>query len=76
YTALYDAFAKTQSAYEFYVPPQLESYQDQEASFEKNIRLCLLDAREAYLRAGGNNPALLEQLVQESLVQFQQMMNR
>ena len=76
YTALYDAYAKTQPAYEFYVPPQLESYQDLEASFEKNIRLCLLDAREAYLQAGGNNQALLEQLVQESLVQFQQIMSR
>lgn len=76
YTALYDAYAKTQPAYEFYVPPQLESYQDLEASFEKNIRLCMLDAREAYLQAGGNDQALLEQLVQESLVQFQQIMSR
>ncbi len=76
YTALYDAYEKTQAAYDFYVPPQLESYQELEASFEKNIRLCLLDAREEYLRAGGNDQALLERLTQESLKRFQQIMDR
>ncbi len=49
YRELYQAFVKTQQEYEFYTPPQLESYLDLETEFEAQVRLLLQAGRNAFL---------------------------
>lgn len=70
YVELYSAFAETQASYTFYSAPHFESYLTTEMEFEANVRSCLADAREQYVAAGGNNEALLDELVLSSYEQM------
>lgn len=49
YRELYQAFLETQQEYEFYTPPQMDSYLQTETEFEENVRLLLTAGRNAYL---------------------------
>lgn len=76
YVELYKAYVETQAEYEFYTAPQLETYLDTETAFEENIRRQLLNGRNAYLEAGGEDKQLLERLVTENFEQFTDIMGR
>ncbi len=69
YVELYDAYAQTQAAYQFYTAPQSSAYLALETTFESSIRKHLLAARNEYFAAGGAH-ASLDQLVAESYQQF------
>lgn len=53
YRSLYRALAETERDYRFYVAPLLPNYLDLEMRFEKNVRLELSRARQAYREAVG-----------------------
>ena len=63
----------TQQNYEFYVPPQLESYLSLETMLEDNVRAQLALGRRAYLDAGESG---LDRISTEYLDTFQEIMER
>lgn len=67
YVSLYQAFLKTQAEYEFYTPPQLDTYLDLETRFEENVRYALKYGRAKYLDAG---PGTLGTQVWDTLEYF------
>ena len=73
YVSLYQAYLDTQQNYEFYVPPQLESYLSLETMLEDNVRAQLALGRRAYLDAGESG---LERISTEYLDTFQEIMER
>lgn len=73
YASLYQAYLETQKNYEFYVPPQLDSYLSLETTFENNIRSQLSSGRRDYLDADQTN---LEQISLERFQMLQQIMER
>ena len=58
YKSLYEAFIKTQNSYEFYTPPQLDTYLDLETSFEENVRSVLRQKNKEWL-TGENKEDIL-----------------
>lgn len=69
YVSLYQAFLKTQAEYEFYTPPQLDTYLDLETRFEENVRYALKYGRAKYLDAG---PGTMETQVWDTLEYFKE----
>ena len=73
YASLYQAYLDTQADYEFYVPPQLETYLGLETTLEDQVRSQLALGRQDYLDAGETG---LEQISTERLQAFQEIMER
>lgn len=67
YVSLYQAFLKTQEEYEFYTPPQLDTYLELETRFEDNVHYALKYGRAKYLEDG---PDTLDHWVWETLEYF------
>lgn len=73
HASLYQAYLDTQANYEFYVPPQLESYLSLETTLEDQVRSQLALGRQDYLEAGETG---LEQISAERLQAFREIMER
>ena len=73
YASLYQAYLDTQANYEFYVPPQLETYLSLETTLEDNVRSQLALGRQDYLDAGETG---LEQICADRFQTFQEIMER
>lgn len=73
YVSLYQAYLDTQKNYEFYVPPQLQSYLNLETTLEDNVRAQFALGRQDYLNGG---EAKLAQISTERLKTFQEIMER
>lgn len=73
YVSLYQAYLDTQKNYEFYVPPQLQSYLSLEMTLEDNVRAQFALGRQDYLNGG---EAKLAQISTERLKTFQEIMER
>lgn len=73
YVSLYQAYLDTQRNYEFYVPPQLQSYLNLETTLEDNVRAQFALGRQDYLNGG---EAKLAQISTERLKTFQEIMER
>lgn len=73
YASLYQAYLDTQANYEFYVPPQLETYLSLETTLEDHIRAQLALGRQDYLDAGETG---LEQISADRLQAFREVMER
>ena len=73
YASLYQAYLDTQANYEFYVPPQLETYLSLEMALEDNLRAQLALSRQEYLDAGENG---LEQISADRFQTFREIMER
>lgn len=73
YASLYQAFLDMQENYEFYVPPQLETYLNLEMTLEDQVRSQLALGRQDYLDAGETQ---LEQISKERFDTFQKIMER
>lgn len=73
YVSLYQAYLDTQKNYEFYVPPQLQSYLSLETTLEDNVRAQFALGRQDYLNGG---EAKLAQISTERLKIFQEIMER
>ncbi len=74
YASLYRAFLDTQADYEFYVPPQVETYLELETSLEDQVRAQLTQGRREYLDAAEPGSALLEQISEERYSTFKQLL--
>ena len=70
---LYQAYLDTQENYEFYVPPQLETYLSLEMALEDHVRAQLALGRKNYLDAGETG---LEQISRERFQIFREIMER
>ena len=73
YASLYQAYLDTQANYEFYVPPQLESYLSLETTLEDQVRTQLALGRQDYLEAGETG---LAQISADRLQAFREIMER
>lgn len=73
YASLYEAYLDTQANYEFYVPPQLETYLSLETALEDHVRAQLALGRQDYLNAGETG---LERISAERLEAFRELMER
>lgn len=73
HASLYQAYLDTQANYEFYVPPQLETYLSLETTLEDQVRTQLALGRQDYLEAGETG---LEQISAERLQAFREIMER
>ena len=73
YASLYQAYLDTQANYEFYVPPQLETYLSLETTLEDQVRAQLALGRQAYLDGGETG---LEQISADRLQAFREIMAR
>lgn len=73
YTSLYQAYLDTQENYEFYVPPQLDTYLSLETTLEDHVRAQLALGRQDYLDAGETG---LEQISAERFEAFREIMER
>ncbi len=73
YISLYNAYMDTQMNYEFYVPPQLESYLSLETALEDNVRAQLALGRQNYLNGGETD---LEQISSDRFRNFRKIMER
>lgn len=73
YVSLYQAYLDTQRNYEFYVPPQLQSYLSLETTLEDNVRAQFALGRQDYLNGG---EAKLAQISTERLKTLQEIMER
>ena len=73
YASLYQAYLDTQANYEFYVPPQLETYLSLETTLEDQVRSQLALGRQDYLEAGETG---LEQISAERLQALREIMER
>ena len=73
YASLYQAYLDTQANYEFYVPPQLETYLSLEVALEDHVRAQLALGRQEYLDAGESG---LEQISAERFQAFWKIMER
>ena len=74
YASLYRAFLETQAEYEFYVPPQVETYLELETSLEDQVRAQLAQGRREYLDVAGPGAELLEQISEERYTAFKQLL--
>jgi multiple sugar transport system substrate-binding protein len=73
YASLYQAYLDTQANYEFYVPPQLETYLSLETTLEDQVRAQLALGRQDYLDAGETG---LAQISADRLQAFREIMER
>ena len=73
YVSLYQAYLDTQANYEFYVPPQMETYLNLETTLEDQVRSQLALGRQDYLDAGETG---LEQISADRLQTFREIMER
>ena len=73
YASLYQAYLDTQANYEFYVPPQLETYLSLETTLEDQVRTQLALGRQDYLEAGETG---LAQISANRLQTFREIMER
>lgn len=73
YVSLYQAYLDTQANYEFYVPPQMETYLNLETTLEDQVRSQLALGRQDYLGAGETG---LEQISADRLQTFREIMER
>lgn len=73
YASLYQAYLDTQANYEFYVPPQLETYLSLETTLEDQVRAQLALGRQDYLDAGETG---LEQISADRFQAFREIMER
>ncbi len=73
YSSLYQAYLDTQANYEFYVPPQMETYLSLETTLEDHVRAQLALGRQDYLDSGETG---LEQISADRLQAFRQIMER
>ena len=73
YASLYQAYLDTQANYEFYVPPQMETYLNLETTLEDQVRSQLALGRQDYLDAGETG---LEQISADRLQTFREIMER
>ena len=73
YASLYQAYLDTQANYEFYVPPQLETYLSLETTLEDQVRAQLALGRQEYLEAGETG---LDQISLERFQAFREIMER
>ena len=73
YASLYQAYLDTQANYEFYVPPQLETYLSLETTLEDQVRVQLALGRQEYLEAGETG---LDQISLERFQAFREIMER
>lgn len=73
YSSLYQAYLDTQANYEFYVPPQMETYLNLETTLEDHVRAQLALGRQDYLDSGETG---LEQISADRLQAFRQIMER
>lgn len=74
YASLYRAFLETQAEYEFYVPPQVETYLELETSLEDQVRAQLAQGRREYLDVARPGAELLEQISEERYTAFKQLL--
>lgn len=61
YKSLYEAFIETQNSYEFYTPPQIDTYLRLETSFEENVRSCLRQANKSWQTGEKDIDVLMEE---------------
>ena len=73
YSSLYQAYLDTQANYEFYVPPQMETYLSLETTLEDHVRAQLALGRQDYLDSGETG---LEQISADRFQTFRQIMER
>lgn len=73
YSSLYQAYLDTQANYEFYVPPQMETYLSLETTLEDHVRAQLALGRQDYLDSGETG---LEQISADRFQAFRQIMER
>ena len=73
YVSLYQAYLDTQANYEFYVPPQMETYLNLETTLEDQVRSQLALGRQDYLDAGETG---LEQISADRLQTFREIIER
>ena len=73
YSSLYQAYLDTQANYEFYVPPQMETYLSLETTLEDHVRAQLALGRQDYLDPGETG---LEQISADRLQAFREIMER
>lgn len=73
YASLYQAYLDTQANYEFYVPPQLETYLSLETTLEDQVRTQLALGRQDYLEAGETG---LAQISADRLQALREIMER
>lgn len=73
YSSLYQAYLDTQANYEFYVPPQMETYLSLETTLEDHVRAQLALGRQDYLDSGETG---LEQISADRLQAFRQIMEQ
>ena len=73
YISLYKAYMDTQANYEFYVPPQMESYLSLETILEDNVRAQLALGRQSYLNGGESD---LGKISTERFESFKKIMER
>ena len=73
YSSLYQAYLDTQANYEFYVPPQMETYLSLETTLEDHVRAQLALGRRDYLDSGETG---LEQISADRLQAFRQIMEQ
>ena len=73
YVSLYQAYLDTQANYEFYVPPQMETYLNLETTLEDQVRSQLALGRQDYLDAGETG---LERISLDRFRAFREIMER
>lgn len=73
YSSLYQAYLDTQANYEFYVPPQMETYLSLETTLEDHVRAQLALGRQDYLDSGETG---LEQISADRLQSFREIMEQ
>ena len=73
YSSLYQAYLDTQANYEFYVPPQMETYLSLETTLEDHVRAQLALGRQDYLDSGETG---LEQISADRFQTFRQIIER
>ena len=73
YASLYEAYLETQANYQFYVPPQMETYLSLETTMEDQVRSQLALGRQDYLAAGETG---LEQISTERFQALREIMER
>ncbi len=68
YASLYQTFLKMQQSYDFYTPPQLDSYLDLETKFEDMVRQTLISGQQKSSSDASNNGERLEKTVLKDFI--------
>ena len=70
YITLYQTFLQTQKEYEFYVPPQLDTYLDLETRFEDNVRYAMKYGKAKYME--DNSEGAIDRQIWSTLDYFKE----